>query len=188
MIAFKEWARVCRALEHGEQVLMFRKGGIHEGREGFSFKHEAFYLFPTHFHSKAEHLKVQDGVSQPEWKIGDEVEITSFAHLEWARTLTDWQQVCQLDDYHIYTEKCLRERFDWTFKELSGQSIHCALARVVRLDVPHRFRYEKSHGGCRSWVEIPDRSNPADKWAGEQVIDPVMFGKINADVHLRLGI
>lgn len=37
MIAFKEWDIVCKALEEGRQSLILRKGGIHEGREGFSF-------------------------------------------------------------------------------------------------------------------------------------------------------
>ncbi|MDC0315120.1 DUF1802 family protein [bacterium] len=47
MIAFKEWDVVCEALESGRQKLILRKGGIHEGREGFSFAHEEFVLFPT---------------------------------------------------------------------------------------------------------------------------------------------
>ena len=36
-IAFKEWAIICEALGAGVQSIILRKGGIHEGREGFSF-------------------------------------------------------------------------------------------------------------------------------------------------------
>jgi hypothetical protein len=36
-IAFKEWAIVCEALGRGGQSIILRKGGIAEGREGFSF-------------------------------------------------------------------------------------------------------------------------------------------------------
>ncbi|MED5454303.1 MAG: DUF1802 family protein, partial [Verrucomicrobiota bacterium] len=33
--AFKEWAVVIDALGRGEQIIILRKGGIHEGKGGF---------------------------------------------------------------------------------------------------------------------------------------------------------
>ena len=45
--ALKEWAIVCKALEEGRQVLLLRKGGIMEYRQGFEVKHNNFLLFPT---------------------------------------------------------------------------------------------------------------------------------------------
>ena len=42
MAALKEWAIVCKALEEGRQVLLLRKGGIMEYRQGFEVKHEQF--------------------------------------------------------------------------------------------------------------------------------------------------
>jgi len=45
--ALKEWAIVCKAIEDGKQVLLFRKGGIMEYRNGFELKHKVFFLFPT---------------------------------------------------------------------------------------------------------------------------------------------
>ena len=47
--AFKEWAVVCAALATGQQSLILRKGGIHEGRDGFRVEHREFWLFPTVF-------------------------------------------------------------------------------------------------------------------------------------------
>src|SRR5260370_26406400 len=47
--AFKEWAMVCDSIARGETSLIFRKGGIAEGRDGFQFKHQNFFLFPTYF-------------------------------------------------------------------------------------------------------------------------------------------
>ena len=41
--AFKEWAIVCDALGKGQQSIIFRKGGIHEGKRGFQFKHDQLY-------------------------------------------------------------------------------------------------------------------------------------------------
>jgi len=52
VIGFKEWDVVCEAIGSGRQDVIFRKGGIHEGRDGFSFKHPEFYLFPTLFHAQ----------------------------------------------------------------------------------------------------------------------------------------
>src|SRR5690348_1130846 len=56
-IAFKEWAAVCEALAAGAQVLILRKGGIHEGREGFRVAHPEFWLFPTYVHEAAAGLE-----------------------------------------------------------------------------------------------------------------------------------
>jgi hypothetical protein len=51
-IGFKEWSLVCGALGSGEQSIILRKGGIAEGRSGFSFQHREFFLFPTFFHEQ----------------------------------------------------------------------------------------------------------------------------------------
>ena len=50
-VGFKEWAVVCEAMGRGRQSIILRKGGIAEGREGFSFKYPEFFLFPTWFHA-----------------------------------------------------------------------------------------------------------------------------------------
>ena len=49
---FKEWQVVCDALASGRQAIILRKGGIHEGRAGFSFAEENFFLFPNRFHNQ----------------------------------------------------------------------------------------------------------------------------------------
>src|SRR5882672_3451390 len=51
-IAFKEWAIVVGALGRGEQIIILRKGGISEGRGGFTIEHPEFLLFPTLFHQQ----------------------------------------------------------------------------------------------------------------------------------------
>ena len=45
-VGFKEWAIVCEALGRGEQSIILRKGGIAEGRDGFSFRHRGVLSFP----------------------------------------------------------------------------------------------------------------------------------------------
>lgn len=155
MIAFKEWQVICDALASGRQSLIFRKGGIHEGREGFSFKEENFFLFPTRFHAQGDDVRCQAPEAQPEWSEGDEVTVTHFARAQWARTLGSWEQVTALQEHHVWTDDCLKARFDWQGKGMSEGSIHLAFLRLYQLETPLVFDYEKSLGGCRSWVELP---------------------------------
>jgi len=155
-VGFKEWQVVCDALGSGKQSLILRKGGIHEGREGFSFKHDSFYLFPTRFHAQANYVKEGQGPKETEWQPGDIVPINFFIKAERAITLTKWKDVSTLQDYHIWTEETIRERFDWEGKGMSEGSIHCALVRVYQLKQPYDLTYEKIYGGCRSWVDLPE--------------------------------
>src|ERR671922_110486 len=58
MAALKEWAVVCKALEEGRQILLLRKGGIMEYRQGFEVKHDKFLLFPTFEHQSKESIQM----------------------------------------------------------------------------------------------------------------------------------
>src|SRR4026208_756034 len=53
-IAFKEWAVVVDQLGRGEQILILRKGGISERRDGFQLEHPEFLLFPTLYQQHRE--------------------------------------------------------------------------------------------------------------------------------------
>src|SRR5215211_5815003 len=59
MIALKEWAIICKALEDGRQILLLRKGGIMEYRKGFEVKHNEFLLYPTFEHQSMESIKAE---------------------------------------------------------------------------------------------------------------------------------
>jgi len=154
--AFKEWQVICDALASGRQSILLRKGGIHEGREGFSFAHDSFFLFPTKFHAQLNQVREGDFVPENEWQEGDILEITHHAEALFAVTLKDWKTVEDLFSYHIYTEETLQNRFDWEGKGMASGSIHMAFVRVVRLKIPWRLAYEKRFGGCRSWLDLPD--------------------------------
>ncbi len=181
-IAFKEWESVCEALGSGQQAILLRKGGIHEGRAGFSFKHERFFLFPSRFHAQAEQVRIPCTVTGGEWEPGEEVPLRYHCDAVWARTLRDWDQVCALAGDHVWDEQLVRSRFDWG----EDQSIHCALVRVSRLSEPWMLPYEKGHGGCRTWIDLPEP--PADCLAS---VEPVMsdedFGALRERVELLLS-
>lgn len=177
---FKEWEVVCDALGSGRQSVIFRKGGIHEGRDGFSFAERAFFLFPTRFHHQAASVREGRVSEKPEWQVGEPVEIRYFAEAEWAVTLNDWERVVALEPYHILTEQVLRERFDWEGKGMKTSSIHVALVRVFRLAEPWTFPYEKKFGGCRSWIDLPE---PPSDWKASltPVIDQDAFQSIASE-------
>ena len=174
--AFKEWQVVCDALAAGRQWVILRKGGIHEGRQGFSFAEREFFLFPTRFHNQAAFVREGEVRVAPEWEVGEEVEIGFFVEVPWARTLDSWEQVAALESAHVWTGETVRQRFDWEGKGMASGSIHVALVRVWRLAEPLRFAYEARHGGCRSWVEVPE---PEAGWRGRMV--PVLSDGVFAE-------
>ena len=63
--SLKEWSSVIDALGRGEHILLIRKGGIAEGRDGFRFKHPDFLLFPTLFHEQVAKLKLPPTTELP---------------------------------------------------------------------------------------------------------------------------
>ena len=181
-IGFKEWQIVCDTLASGRQSILLRKGGIHEGRQGFSFAHESFFLFPTRFHTQGDQIREGAVTVLPEWQTGDEIRITHHAEARWAITLTDWAQVAALEPLHIYSEATVRDRFDWEGKGMASGSIHVALVHVRKLAEPWVFPYEKGYGGCRSWVNLPA---PPTGW--QELARPVLNDAAFATIADRLA-
>lgn len=183
IIGFKEWQIICDALASGRQSILLRKGGIHEGREGFSFAHKSFFLFPTRFHVSGDQVREGKVIPLPEWKIGDPIRITHHAEALRAITLTDWNQVVALEPLHIYSDQTVRDRFDWEGKGMASGSIHLALVRVQQLASPWEFPYEARFGGCRSWIDLPE---PPPHW--QQNARPVIDDDVLASLAERLGM
>lgn len=180
-IAFKEWEVICDALADGRQSILLRKGGIHEGREGFSFAHDSFYLFPTKFHAQLDHVREGEFTPGREWQVGDVFFITHYAKALFAVTLNDWAKLESLFPYHVYTEQTLKERFDWEGKGMASGSIHVALVEVSRLEMPIKLTYQKSFGGCRSWLDIKEIEEPRSEKIS-QVLDSNEFERIRRDI------
>jgi hypothetical protein len=176
-IGFKEWQVVCDALASGRQSILLRKGGIHEGRQGFSFAHDSFFLFPTRFHTQPDQVREGQVKILPEWQAGDPIRITHHAEARWAVTLTEWEKVAALAPFHIYTEATVRDRFDWQGKGMAAGSIHVALVRVRELAAPWILPYETGFGGCRSWIQLPA---PSEGWqaTARPVLDDDAFASL----------
>lgn len=152
---FKEWQVVCDALASGRQRLILRKGGIHEGRAGFSFAHDEFFLFPTRFHADASQVREGGGERMPEWREGDTVTITHHVRAVCAVTLHDWDSVAALERWHIYAAETVRDRFFWQGRNMPAGSIHVAVVDVRALATPWEIPYGPKFGGCRSWITLP---------------------------------
>ena len=98
-VAFKEWALVCEALGRGQQSVILRKGGIAEGRGGFGFDHEEFYLFPTWFHGQLGKVRIPNAVL-PEQDPGS-VTLSQVATLEWTGRISDKEAAHRLEVLHV---------------------------------------------------------------------------------------
>lgn len=186
-IAFKEWQVVCDALASGRQSILLRKGGIHEGREGFSFAHDAFFLFPTRFHAQMDQVREGEFNSEREWEAGDIIEITHHVKVLFAVTLEDWDLVSQLLPYHIYSEQTIQDRFDWSGKGMSAGSIHLAFVKVSKLSIPWKLEYVKGYGGCRSWVDLPEPSQEVLEQASDVIQSPD-FEELHRKIFKLAGV
>ncbi len=154
-VAFKEWQLIAEALAAGEQSVILRKGGISEGKLGFQWLHEKFFLFPSLFHEQVHQVKpLADGSSRTIPKSeGAEDEIVFSVYVEAIATgrLTDWEEVVRLDPYHIWKEEIVRERFEWG----DEHGLSYAVVRVWQLGEPWILKNRTSFGGCRSWFGLP---------------------------------
>jgi hypothetical protein len=147
-VGFKEWALVCDALGRGEQTILLRKGGIAEGREGFGFRHDDLFLFPTFFHEQL--VKVRTRKAELSAPSDGEIEIRYCAKLEAQKEIDSWPQAVSLKALHILDESVVRERFEY-----KGAGLHVAFVRVFRLEPAWIFPDKAAYGGCRSWVNLP---------------------------------
>ncbi len=186
LVGFKEWANVCEALGTGVMSLILRKGGIHEGRGGFEFKHQGFFLFPTWFHTQGEKLTWQ--APDPERFVfppedgRTSVDIDYYARLEQVWRVTEWSTMQALAPLHVWNEDMVRERFIYD----EESCLNVALVRTYKLPERWSFPYSKSYGGCRSWVNLPE---PPAGWRDSlsPSISDEAFAQTQAAVRSLLG-
>lgn len=172
--AFKEWAIVVDALGRGEQIVILRKGGIHEGRGGFQLEYPRFWLFPTLFHQQRESVVLAaqarfDEIS-PQFPPADRVRIEFLAQVvEWRRMDT-LDQAQALRGQHIWRDEVIAERFQWG----RSKNIFALAVRVFRLPQAADLPVLASYGGCKSWVEL-DGDLPAKEAVA--VLTETAFGE-----------
>ena len=154
-MAFKEWAVVVDALGQGDQIIIFRKGGISEGRSGFQVEHDHFLLFPTLFHQQREAVLPQ---AQMRYDALAPTFSPTIVRFEYLARVVDWKFVDSLEaalrlrGEHVWREEVIRDRFDWG----KSKSIYAMAVRIFRLPKPIELPMRAEYGGCKSWVELED--------------------------------
>jgi hypothetical protein len=154
-IACKEWASVCAALAFGGQSILVRKGGIHEGPEGFRVAHQRFWLYPTQFHQQPGQLRtgyehwIEEGLR---WKHrGREVPLQAIATVTGVEHLTNEAQLEQLEARTILSFETLQQRFHYREKGLFVVTVSIQLRSE-----PHWITETPAYAGCKSWVELTE--------------------------------
>jgi hypothetical protein len=161
--ALKEWAIVCKALESGNQILSFRKGGIMEFRNGFELKFKNFFLSPTFehqakesirmdYHTTLDELNRKNGLNNAETlpDSNKTTEITSFVEITHFSEVPDLTTLKKLETFHIWTDDYLKSRFDYNPKK----PLYLLLLRVYKLNNPIKLMNKPEWVGCKSWIQI----------------------------------
>jgi hypothetical protein len=153
--AFKEWAVICSALGMGKQSLILRKGGIHEGRDGFRVAHNEFWLFPTAFHQNsgvlapgAESIIEQVRAEQP---TTDQIRIRHYVVVERVVEILDASRLPPLAPLHIWSSQTIQDKFDYR-----APGIFALLVRVYELPNSVTIPNSPHFAGCRTWVELSE--------------------------------
>lgn len=182
MQALKEWAVVCRALEEGRQVVILRKGGILEYRQGFEVKHDKFFLFPTFEHQSEDHLQADyadrlDQVLKDQPTAGSN-KITAYAQTVEVKEVSDRAAIKSLEKYHVWNESYVNARMDYNPKK----PMSVMLLRIFKLAQPIMVDSKPEWAGCKSWI-------PLDMDAGgTPVLGDLQFNKLASEVKGVLSI
>ena len=161
VFGFKEWKLVCDAMERGEQAVIFRKGGISEGKHGFQWLHREFFVFPTYFHEQASRLRLSWEPEEEEpTKDRAEVEVRVFAKIVKTWEISDLAKARALEDLHVWKDEVIKERFG--YGENDGLSL--ALVHLSKLPETWSLTNRKGFGGCRSWLGLPENEGLPDDW------------------------
>jgi hypothetical protein len=167
-VGFKEWSLVCNALGRGTQSVILRKGGIAEGREGFSFRPREFFLFPTLFHEQVAKVRITSAdIPAP----GNTIAIRWYAKVERALRIDSFEIAEALTPLHIRSAGVVRERFGY-----KGDGLNVAFVRVFKISPVWVLQNEKRFGGCRSWIGLP----PSPEMEMRPVLDDTAHAKLRA--------
>jgi hypothetical protein len=153
-VAFKEWAAVCLALGVGEQILILRKGGLHEGAAGFRVAHRRFWLYPTRFHEEAAHLSP----AAAKWLEPAQTLAPPAGEL-WLRSLVEVTDVVSLPQgtgldrlaaWHGWSAETVHSRFHYR-----EPGLFALVVRVWMRSTAWILPETTVMAGCRSWVDLP---------------------------------
>lgn len=169
MIALKEWAIICKALEDGRQILLLRKGGIMEYRKGFEVKHNEFLLYPTFEHQSMESIKAEykeklkEILEEQNKYTRKEIDndnknsdinntniIKLFAKVEDVVEISDKVTLSKLRDHHIWSDEYVMMRMNYN----PSKPMSILLLRIYKIKKPLKIYINDKWSGCKSWIDI----------------------------------
>jgi len=127
-VGFKEWSLVCDALGRGRRSVILRKGGIAEGRGGFSFQIAKVRIAAADFPAP-----------------GSTIAIRWYARVEQALRINSLAIAEALAPLHILSPEVVRERFGY-----KGDGLNVAFVRVFEISPVWVLQNGKRFSGCRS--------------------------------------
>jgi hypothetical protein len=158
--ALKEWASIVHALLEGEQIVDIRKGGLREDGRHFDVPARRFWLSPTAEHQDAALLKpaykhwIDLATASP---VGEPITVLGWADLTDVATITEQEQLDELESKFIWSGDYVASRFNWKKRD----PLWVLVLRVHRLHEPLTVPWRDEYGGCTSWVTYED-GLPAD--------------------------
>ncbi len=184
-MALKEWAVTVNALAQGQQILLLRKGGIHEEGKDFRVIHPEFLLYPTYEHQREDLLKLehQPALSQllSEPPPSKTIHFTHWAQVAEVIEVSEQEKVEDLSPHYIWTDAYAQSRLRW--KPMLPLSV--MLLRVYRLERPVSVPFIPEYRGCTSWVDILPR---VDLGNLQPVLSDQEFQRQVDEIKGRLGL
>jgi hypothetical protein len=176
-IALKEWSITCQALREGRQIVLLRKGGIHDAEGVFTLEHNTFWLQPTYLHQSQDQVKPQhrdlfETVQAKRVPGADD----KFISLRLLATVEKVFALCPADEErlntvnHIWSELHILLRYDYK----PEHPLLCVALRVYERAEPHRVAMRREFQGCRSWIELAE---PLDCRGVLPVLDDATFAE-----------
>jgi hypothetical protein len=162
-VALKEWAVVCRALEHGRQIILLRKGGIYEAAGEFEVEHRHFLLFPTYLHQNRAMIKPADQAHLEERRDEPaQITLSAAAEVTDIIELKSRKQMDRIDGEHLWTSPLVDMRFNYR----PENPLYLMVVRTYRLTEARTIVNTPAYAGCKSWVPLEhdiliDASTPA---------------------------
>ncbi len=184
-MALKEWAITVEAMAKGEQVLLLRKGGIHEDGKDFRVIHREFLFYPTYLHQKEDLLQpayqtaLRKLLEQPQ--DNDRITFSYWARAEEVLEISEQEKVDNLEPHHIWTTAYAQSKLHW--KPVLPMSV--LLLRIYKLEQPVTVPYLPEYGGCTSWVEVLSDVNLGRM---EPVLNDAKFQRCCDDIKGSLGL
>lgn len=186
--ALKEWAVICKALEEGRQMILLRKGGIMEYRDGFRLVNDRFLLFPTLEHQSTYALQ-ENYVHKLEAILQNNYNgkrnLTTYAEVSDIRQISDTYILAKLEKYHVWNKNYVEMRMKYNPKK----PISMIILRVYKMIHPIPVAIKPEWSGCKSWISVGISGEEAEMLQDRRcpVFDDDKFQRIRTEILENLN-